>query len=309
MTPRLSFVLPSEHAATTTAVLAAATANAIWSETEVVVVCGTRERLALTEADVPGGAALRIVELARIDSMAQARAAGVRAATAPLVFLAETHGFPQPGCLDALVAALAEPRYGVAVPAFESANPERPGSWAALALSYLYMLEPHDDRDTRIPCYNCCFRREALIAFGDQLPEALAVGTRMRTLLAEHGYAAHREPSARLRHLNVARVRSLALDRLYASRTWAAARGERWGRGKRLLALAATPLVPPLLVLRTVRSPQWRRVRPELPRWTVAALWWAACWSAAGVALAGLSGAGSAPERLVAIELDRWDHV
>jgi hypothetical protein len=122
------------------------------------------------------------------------------------------------------------------------------------------------------------------------------------------GGRVRREPEARIRHLNVSRLRSVVEDRVYASRVWASIRAERWSRPRRLAALVTTPLVPALLVVRTLRSPQWARARPGLPRWTVAALCFSATCIAAGEALAYAVGAGDAARRVIPIELERQRH-
>ena len=168
------------------------------------------------------------------------------------------------------------------------------------------MLEPAG-REGLVSSYNACFRREALLALGDDLPGALGSGSRVASLL---GGPVCREPAARIRHLNVARLPSVVVDRVYASRVWAAFRVRHWSRARRLAALAGTPLVAPLLVLRTVRSPQsGRYARPDLPRWTLPALAFSALCIAAGEALACAAGPGRASSRLISIELERERHV
>ena len=59
--------------------------------------------------DLDGFRHVRIVPLDAVETLAPARAAGVRAASAPIVFIGETHIYPQPGWADALLAAFEEP--------------------------------------------------------------------------------------------------------------------------------------------------------------------------------------------------------
>jgi hypothetical protein len=301
----LAIVLPVEHGETARPLLDSIRDEPIWAELELVLVCPSEEELALDETMVAGIGAVRIVEIGPLQGLSEARAAGVHATASDLIFVAETHAFPQPGCLAALVSAHAEGAYAAIAPIFESANPESALGWASLFLTYRYMLEPAG-RDGLVSSYNCCFRREALVALGDGLPEALGSGSRMASLI---GGPVRREPTARIRHLNVARVQSVVIDRMFASRVWTSFRVARWSRPRRLLAFVASPLVAPLLVLRTVRSPQWAHARPELPRWTLPALAFSALCIAAGEALAYVAGAGDASRRLISIELERERHV
>jgi hypothetical protein len=309
VTPALSIVLPIRTAEQGRAFLASIRKSTLRANTELVVVCESRATLGLDEEAVAAGlAGLRIVELGPFRALADARAAGIEAANAPLVFVAETHAFPEKGCLEALVAAHGRGDYAAVAPVFETTDAHNPWAWANFFLSYGYMLEPVEAA-AEVPCYNCCFRRQALLELGDDLPRALASGSLITRDLEARGYAVHREATARIRHQNVGRLGSTIADRVYATRAWAAARAAGWSPVRRALALAATPLVPPLLVWRTVRSPQWRHVRAELPRGTKLALLYAASWVAVGEALAYAAGPGDAAQKVIPIELERWRHV
>ena len=65
--------------------------------------------------------AARVVHVPAPFSLAGARAAGVRAAAAPVVFIGETHSFPRPGMLSAMLAAFTDERCVAVVPAITNA--------------------------------------------------------------------------------------------------------------------------------------------------------------------------------------------
>jgi hypothetical protein len=309
VTPALSIVLPIRTAEQGRAFFASIRTSTLRADTELVVVCESRAGLGLREEEVGAGlAALRIVEIGPFSALAAARTAGIVAASAPLVFIGETHAFPEAGCLEALVAAHDRGDYAAVAPVFETTDPHNARAWANLFLSYGYMLEPIE-AGRGVPCYNCCFRRDALLELGEDMRRALASGSLITGDLEARGHAVHREPTARIRHQNVARLGSIIADRVYASRAWAAARAAGWTPRRRALALATTPLVPALLVWRTVRSPQWRHVRGTLPRGTMLALGYTAFWVAVGEALAYAAGPGDAARKVIPIELERWRHV
>src|SRR5262245_49178551 len=71
---------------------------------EIVLVAPTLEDVkeALDHRDE--FASLSIVAVGSIDPLARARARGIRVATAPLVYIGETHAYPQPDFVEALMA-------------------------------------------------------------------------------------------------------------------------------------------------------------------------------------------------------------
>ena len=102
---------------------------------ELVVVAPSAARIDAADPQLDGFGAVRIVELERLTSVPEARAAGIQACSAPVVVLAETHSFPDPGWADALVAAHRGPWAAVG-PVVRNANPETAISWADLLLDY-----------------------------------------------------------------------------------------------------------------------------------------------------------------------------
>lgn len=73
-------------------------------------------------------------------STARARAAGVRAATAPVVALAEDHAFPAPGWAEAFIERHGE-GWAAVGPVISNANPRSATSWANLLIEYAPWLE------------------------------------------------------------------------------------------------------------------------------------------------------------------------
>src|SRR5204863_3919775 len=83
--------------------------------------------------DVFGG--LRLVEANAGRSLSTARAAGVRAATTPLVVFTESHSFPEPDWAQALIDTHAGPWAAVG-PAMLNATPDEPRTWGQLVVDY-----------------------------------------------------------------------------------------------------------------------------------------------------------------------------
>ena len=70
-----------------------------------------------------------------VNDLAPARAAGILAATAPIVFVGETHSFPDSKFAEVLLAGFSGPWTSI-TPAFDNANPDSAMSWAAFISDY-----------------------------------------------------------------------------------------------------------------------------------------------------------------------------
>ncbi len=234
-----------------------------------------------------------------------ARAAGIRAAAAPLVAIAETHSFPEPGCADALIAAHRGPWAAVG-PAMANANPDSLISWANLLLDYGPWVEladggPADD----VPVHNSCFKRRVLLDYGRGLDEVLSTEHFLVQDLQAKGHRLYMEPAARTAHLNVSKPVTWLSERFYAGRGFAAARARPWAGRRRLAYAAAAPLIPMLRfrrILSLVRgSPRTRGLLPRILPALVASLAVSALGELCGYAF----GAGQAGPRCHEIELHR----
>ena len=111
-TPLMSYVLVTDHYRTIRRVAQRLAAQTVKDRIEVIVVAPRGQDLELDASVLEGFAALKTVLIDSIWPMSIARAAGVRAATAPVVFIGETHSFPHAGCCAALIDAQSEPYIG-----------------------------------------------------------------------------------------------------------------------------------------------------------------------------------------------------
>ena len=104
----MSVILVTDRYETIARVMRRLAEQTIAGEMEIVIVTASKADLNLDESVVSKFAGLIIVE-GSIESMAPARAAGVRAATAPVVFLGETHSFPEAEFAAILLRAHEQP--------------------------------------------------------------------------------------------------------------------------------------------------------------------------------------------------------
>ena len=257
--------------------------------------------------ELDGFAAARLVTVAPSAGLAAARAIGIRAATAPVVFIGETHTYPEPGWAAALLDAFEGP-WATVVPAITNANPNGPVSWAAYVSDYGRWGEGRPQGE--IPealIYNAAYRRQVLLDLGDGLEAALdTYSEALWPALRREGHRAYFEPAARIAHLNVGRLGPYVHEKLLAGFILGSLRAARWRWWRRLLYVFAAPLIALVLAAR-LREPARRigRLHP-LPPATVPLIVAGAVLRAVGEAVAYAGAApASADARMTEIELHK----
>jgi hypothetical protein len=274
------------------------------SEIELVVACPFQNGF-----DLPAGpnglAGVRLVEVPLLP-MGPARAAAVRAAKAPVVVLGETHAFPDPDWALRLVRAHEGDWAGVA-PGLENANPESALSWASFLMDYGRWLAgaPADGEIAGPPTYNGSWKRDALLACGDRLPELLEPGTPLEAELAARGGRFSHEPEARVAHLNVARRGPWAAERYHGGRVFATRRSRHWPFARRLLYFGGSFLIPLLRLVRTHTAAQLAGRGSRLPSRTLAAVALGSTLWAVGEAVGYLAGAGRSEAKMLEYEMHK----
>jgi hypothetical protein len=258
--------------------------------------------------ELDGFAAVRLVPVAPAASLARARALGIRAAAAPVVFIGETHTYPEPGWAAALLRAFDGP-WATVVPAITNANPDGPVSWAAYVSDYGRWGEgraPGEIPEALI--YNAAYRRHVLLELGDGLEAALdTYSEALWPALRRHGHRACFEPGARIAHLNVGRLGPYVHEKLLAGFLLGSLRAARWPWWRRLVYVLASPLIALVLVAR-LREParRIRRTRERLPLGTMPMIVAGAVLRAIGEAVAYVGASpASAEAQMTEIELHK----
>lgn len=305
--PALSVVLATDCYDTIRPVVERLRAQTVRERIEVVIAGPDRRLLEPDEAELDGFAGCRIVETGPLDHLSPARAAAVRAASAPVVFLGETHSYPHPDWAETLLRTHADGWTGVA-PGVGNANPENGLSWGIFLLDYgrsLAGLPAHEL--TYVPTHNASFVRAALIALGPALDSALSYGLELGMLLRGRGQRSYFEPTVRIDHVNISRpVSAWVHERYLTGRLLAEWRCMRWSYGRRLLYVAGSPLIPAVLVSRVINR-LWRaRPRPRVPIGAAPAVVVGAVISALGEAVGYIVGGDPSAERsMSAYEIDK----
>ena len=270
---------------------------------EIVIAAPSRAALGADESLLGDFWGVKVIEVGEIANLAPARAAGIRAAEAPVVFLGESHSYPQPGWAEALIAAH-RGDWAAVVPGIGNANPRTAFSWAGLLIDYgswIHRLPPGEIR--RFPTWNTAYKRDLLIALGDRLEGLLGSGDALVHTLSANGHRFYFESAARLNHLNSSAFKRWAHEHYLSGLSIASSRMSDWSIWRRLAYLFGAPLIPVVVLSRSLRALRATRRAVELPTWTIPAMFIGAVVSAAGE-MVGYAGGSSAAAELAMTELE-----
>ncbi len=246
----MSAIVVTDRYRTIRRVLVSLRNQTVQGDIELVVVIPAGDRPGDDEPSLDGFAAVKIVEMASIHPAPSARAAGIHAATAPIVFLGETHSFPLPGFAEALLDAH-EGEWDIVVPGLSNANPETAWSWASFLMDYgtWYTTLP-SGQIAGGPTWNVAYRKSLLADVAERLEIAMEHGDEMAEWLSARGVRVYFEPRAKLDHANVSMGKWWIEQRYLCGLLVANARRKRWPITKRILYVAASPLIPLVIMYR-----------------------------------------------------------
>jgi hypothetical protein len=270
--PRLSVVLATDVYDTLRPVVSALQRQRLAAEIELVIVLPSAAQAGVPREELRAFAHAQVVAVDSVERLATARTAGIHAASAPIVFIGETHTYPDDGWADALLAPFDE-QWTAVVPAISNANPATAASWAAYLFDYARWGPSRSAGEMSDPLvYNTAYRRSALLALGDRLPDALEPHREvMWPLLWASGHRALFAPAARIAHVNIGRLGWLLQEKFCSGVVLGMRRSGRWRLWRRLLYLLASPLIPIVLLARVARDARPPRAT-TLPAGTIPAL-------------------------------------
>ena len=235
-------------------------------------------------------------------------AAGMRAATAPILAFCEDHVLPETDWVRSRLEAHAAGAVVVGG-VLRNANPGPAVSWATFLRAFGPFAVPvAGGRTVQLPWHQCSYRREVL-PLGPELDGLLDNEGLLHTDLDAQGHVLALEGRCVVSHLNPSIWRSLVVSSWAGGQVWGAGRAAhaRWSALARVRQCA---LVPHTIVRELrLRLADLERVRPERRRRVIPALAVATVIHALGEAAGVLFGVGAAGETLADVELNRYAHL
>ena len=233
---------------------------------ELIIVGAERDNLLIKQEQLTAFSRYRIVTIGEIRSSAFARAAGARKATAPLVGFVEDHAFPAPDWAEHLIKEHQHEWAGVA-PEILNANPNSHTSWANLFLAHgkWVATEPEGIRD-HLPPHNTVYKREILLAYGQQLDSWLEAEGLMQDDLRSKGHQLYFQTQAKMKHLNISALQPFIIEQYSGGRVFGANRSTHWPWWKRMIYIVGSPLIPlhrlPGLLAMIKQAGRWQELMP-----------------------------------------------
>ncbi|HST25212.1 MAG TPA: glycosyltransferase [Gaiellaceae bacterium] len=206
------------------------------------------------------------------------RAAGVFAASAPIVALIEDHCLVSPTWAELLTSAHAA-GHEVAGGPIRNVATGRVRDWAAFFCEYSAVMEPMPHGPVPgLPGMNVSYGRKALAAIDDLLREG-RWETWLHPRLQQRGFELWCEPDAVVEHDKGFELGEFLSQRYHYSRSYAGMRNPELGPRRFLYALG-TPLLLPLLYWRMARAVfSRRRLRKEFLVATPLVLGYVTVWA------------------------------
>ena len=271
---------------------------------ELVIVSPSDETLEPDAEQLRDFPEVRTVAIGDLVSTAQARAAGVRAASAPVVAFAEDHSFPEPEWAEALIRAHAE-GWSAVGPDILNASPESMMGWADVFLGQRAVDPERAAVVDDLPGRNSSYKRELLLSYGDELDALLEMETLLHWDFRSKGGQLYLEPAARTLHVNHGHLPGFVREHFYVGRMFAGQRARRWSRARRLAYAGASPLIPFVRMSRILPAVRRSSRRHGLLPRVLPPLLLGLAVSAAGELLGYAAGPGSSGRRIVDVEFHR----
>jgi GT2 family glycosyltransferase len=284
-------------------------AQTVRERLEVVIVAPSADTLEVNEAELKDLFQFRVVEVGKIRSIAQANAAGVRQASAPVVAFVEEHSYPDPGWAEALIEAHRQPWAAVG-PVVRNANPGSAVSWADFLIAYGPWMDPsHAGVVDFLPGHNSSYKRAILLDYGPELEAMLESESVLHWDLQAKGYQLYLEPAAKISHLNFGLLSSWIPAQFYNGRLFAATRARSWSPLQRLFYTGGAPLIPVVRFQRILQQLRRSGQRRNLPLGVLPTLILGLVVSAVGEMMGYALGAGDAKQKLSNFEFHRIRHL
>jgi hypothetical protein len=154
---------------------------------ELLIVTPSAKGLEYDPKLVAGFHSVRVIEAGSINYTGEGHAAGVRAASAPVVIYVEEHSYPEPGWAEALIKAHDGPWDAVGG-VILNANPRSMVSWASMLTDFGPWVAPVQGGEVdRLPPHHTSYKKTVLEEYGSRLAPLLESETVLIANLNKQG--------------------------------------------------------------------------------------------------------------------------
>jgi len=233
-------------------------AQTIRSQIQVVLVARRGREREVDPRKFDGFAALDVVAVDAMPTVASAYAAGMRHATAEVVALVEDHVFVDPDWAARVCEAFSEGRAAAVAPLMLNANPATATSWMNFLVCFTEAATTVEAGDVEYgPGHNTAYRRSVLEQYEGELQRLLQTERNFHYRLRADGHVLRAEPRARLRHTNISIPYEALRQGFLGGVMFARYRAAKMPMVERVARTVLAPLVPLVRLFRLVRA-HWR---------------------------------------------------
>jgi Glycosyl transferase family 2 len=229
-------------------------AQTIRSQIQVVIVTRRGREPEVDRRQLDGFAAIDIVAVDAMPTVASGFAAGVRYATADVVALVEDHVFVEPDWAARVCEAFGEGCAAVA-PLMLNANPATATSWMNFVVCFTEAVTTVEATEVEYgPGHNTAYRRSVLEQYEGELQRLIQTERNFHYRLRADGHVLRAEPRARLRHTNISIPYEALRQGFLGGVMFAKYRAARMSMVERVARTLLAPLVPLVRLSRLARA-------------------------------------------------------
>jgi len=269
---------------------------------EFIIVTRSRKELNWAPSNLEGFSNYKILEIGKFESEGAAKAAGVMAASAPLVAFTEDHSYPDPLWAEALINAHYKGNFAVVGSVMLNANPHSNISWGSFLVLYSPWMAARPQEEVKhLPGNHSCYKRELLLSYCSRLSEMLEAESVLQWDLFNKGHHLYQEPMARVYHLNYSRLGPILSEYYLYSRIFAANRTHGWNGIRRMLYALGSPILPMIRLRRILKDVNRARLSMGMTLRALVPLFLTLCAGSVGELSGYAFGAGKAHEGLLGV--------
>jgi len=269
---------------------------------ELIIVTRSRKELNLAPSNLEGFSNYKILEIGKFESEGAAKAAGVMAASAPLVAFTEDHSYPEPLWAEALINAHSKGNFAVVGPVVLNANPHSSISWGTFLVLYSPWMAAQPQKEVKhLPGNHSCYKRELLLKYSSRLSEMLEAESLLQWDLFAQGYHLYQEPMAKVYHLNYSSLGPILSEYYLYSRIFAANRTHGWNGIRKMIYTLGSPLLPMIRLRRVLRDANRARLPKSVILRALGPLFLTLCAGSVGELSGYAFGAGKAYKDLLGV--------